>query len=593
MKRLQLLMIVFCLALSIPLGYFLYGTFRSLEQEEEEELRYFAGTLFDEIGRDLASLVREEEGRSVDAYGETLKDPARKPFILGYLQNNPDGSLQIAALDPAAGGKANGTREELARINALFNRKRTSLPRSLEIPASVAVAARKEDQRKQKQQSLADRYLDLSSRSQEGKSFLGQRKSRVDRITPEQAQNLQVAQGLEETRDAWERQQNKPLNATAEGWSFSVEVDPLQSVVVDPNRILVFRRIMLHDQVFRQGFVIGVSDFLNELVAQYFTGQPMARFTHLQLAVEDEGRTLSEVGAGMPVNGRPRFSLSRTFPRPFDFLHGTVTCERIPPSPGRRVLMLMTVLLGAVMFLGLFAIYRSSRAVLDLSERRAGFVSSVTHELKTPLANIRMYIEMLEQGMARDPDREQDYYDVLGSESARLSRLIDNVLEFSRLENKQRVLDMREGTLEDVVREVRGILEPKLRGEGFTFSTDLRVSKTFPYDRELMIQVLINLMENSMKFGKGGSTREITLRTLREDGRVKISVSDTGPGIPRGALKRIFDDFYRVDDSLTRSTGGTGIGLALVKRSMEVMGGTVSVSNNPGPGCTFTLTLPG
>jgi len=590
MRRLRVRMLVFCLALSIPLGYFLLRTFRSLAQEEEDELRYFAGTLFDEIGRDLAALVREEEGRPVDAYTESVPDASAPAYVLGYLQNNPDGSLHVPAWGPAE-DRPPANREELERINALFNRQRTSLPRSPELPAPEAEAAPKE--KLAGKQSLADRYLDLSSRPREGKSFLGRRESRVDRITQEQALNLQVQPLPGDVPGTWALEEREADAGSGRGRDFSVEVDPLQSVVVDPDHILVFRRLVLRNQVFRQGFVIRVNDFLNALAGAYFSGQPMARFTRLELSVREPGRTLTALAAGAPAGGEPRFSLARAFPRPFDFLHGTLTCERIPPSPGRRVLLFMTVLLGAVMFVGLFAIYRGSRAVLELSRRRAGFVSAVTHELKTPLANIRMYIEMLEQGMARDPEREQDYYAVLGAESARLSRLIDNVLEFSRLENRQRVPDMREGALEDVVREVRGILGPKLEAEGFRLREDLRLAGPFRHDRELMIQVLINLIENSMKFGRGAPVREIALRAAREGGRVKVSVSDTGPGIPRRALRRIFQDFYRVDDSLTRATGGTGIGLALVKRCVEAMGGSVTAANNSGPGCTFTLTLPG
>jgi signal transduction histidine kinase len=107
-----------------------------------------------------------------------------------------------------------------------------------------------------------------------------------------------------------------------------------------------------------------------------------------------------------------------------------------------------------------------------------------------------------------------------------------------------------------------------------------------------MVQVLINLIENSMKFGKGSSIREITLRAWPEGDWMKISVSDTGPGIPRHALKKVFDDFYRVDSSLTRTTRGTGIGLALVKKFVLAMKGSITATNNDGPGCTITISLP-
>jgi len=230
--------------------------------------------------------------------------------------------------------------------------------------------------------------------------------------------------------------------------------------------------------------------------------------------------------------------------------------------------------------------------VVDLSERRSSFVSSVTHELKTPLSTIQMYIEMLEQGIARDHDREQEYFQILSSESSRLSRLINNVLEFANLEKKQRHLNLQEGTFEEVVQEVKDIMNKKLQQEGFTLKVKMDEIRPFKYDREVMIQVLINLIENSIKFGKKSTTREITLRVRPEGKQLKISVSDTGPGIPSHALKKVFDNFYRVDNELSQTTRGTGIGLALVKSFIIAMGGSVTASNNDGPGCTIIISLP-
>ena len=252
----------------------------------------------------------------------------------------------------------------------------------------------------------------------------------------------------------------------------------------------------------------------------------------------------------------------------------------------------MMSIMAMVILIGLFAIYRSVYAIVGLSERRSQFVSSVTHELKTPLTNIRMYIEMLEQGIASSPEREQDYFRILGSESSRLSRLINNVLEYSRLEKKNRNLELSEGTFDDVIEEVNSIMSEKLRQEGFVLFVENDADIPFLYDREVMIQVLINLIENSMKFGKNNAEKNILLLLEQEKGQVKISLSDTGPGIPKHALKKVFDDFFRVDNELTRTTLGTGIGLALVKKFVKAMGGKVEAKNNKGPGCTISLYLP-
>jgi two-component system sensor histidine kinase VicK len=251
------------------------------------------------------------------------------------------------------------------------------------------------------------------------------------------------------------------------------------------------------------------------------------------------------------------------------------------------------VVLAVIFLSGLFAIYKSTRAIVEISERRSQFVSSVTHELKTPLTNIRMYIEMLEQGIAKDTEREQEYFQIINSEGSRLSRLINNVLDMAKLEKKQRLLTLTEGTFEEVVAEVQAVMQAKLQQEGFTLKIVQESIRPFKYDREAMIQVLINLIENSIKFCRSAQNKEIILRTYQDNGRIKIAVSDHGPGIPRQALKKVFDDFYRVDNALARETRGTGIGLALVKKLIKLSGGQVVAENNPGGGCTILISLPG
>ena len=280
--------------------------------------------------------------------------------------------------------------------------------------------------------------------------------------------------------------------------------------------------------------------------------QPLAEFTTLQLQRRDLPSGQGSVQAGIDPPGTG-FLANRIFPQPFDFLTVSLRAGSLPVSPARRSLNIALALLGGVLFIGLFAIYQSARAIVELSEKRSQFVSSVTHELKTPLTNIRMYIEMLDQGIAPSPEREQEYLAILGSESARLSGLINNVLELAKLEKKQRYFDLREGRLDDVLAEVESIMTPKLQMEGFSLVLEKGSVPPFPHDREVLVQVLVNLLENSMKFGKQSPERVITISTRLVHEEVCIRVSDTGPGIPKRELKKIFGDFYRVDNDLTRT----------------------------------------
>jgi signal transduction histidine kinase len=641
-KKLKILILIFCLVLSIPLGYFVLRTYWSLEQEEISELRYFAVTLFDQMEEELASFVLEEEARPVDQYRyyyapsqeisapipSPLSQPPKKPYILGYLQNDPDGSFQtpLVKSDGAIPPERSELVAQLNEANMIFNQKRTTAVESEEAKTDEILAKREREQ----VSTFADKYLDLSRSKKSSRAYLGQEKSRVEEITPGQAVNLarrdqrqlptkrrqplEIQAEQEEPKEtlsevgarvADEPTKDKegvsegryaaaPVKAPApliDSPKLQVEVDPLQSVFINERQIFIFRRIVINNQIFRQGFVLLVDEFLTHLAEEYFSAQPMAAFANLRLSVIDRGEETTSHLSGATVQ-HANFFLERTFPRPFSFLRATLTCDRIPKSVGRSTLNIMMFVLAFIILMGLFAIYRSAREVMALSERRSRFVSSVTHELKTPLTNIRMYIEMLEQGIARDPEQEQEYFRILGSESSRLSRLINNVLEFSKFEKKQTHLDLREGTLEEVIHEVKEVMQEKLRQEGFSLKVEMEELPSFKYDREAMIQILINLIDNSMKFGKSMPNKEITLKVWTEQDTAKIRVSDTGPGIPRHDLKKVFDDFYRVDNNLTRTTGGTGIGLALVKKLVTLMGGSVWAENNDGPGCTISISLP-
>ena len=646
MKRLKLLIAIFSLALSIPLAYFVVRTYRGLAQEEVATLRYFADTLFDKMESALAEMVEKEEGRAIDEFnyevipsgppaadaGKPQPSPLsrlpRENFILGYFQNNPDGSFQTPLV--AGPGKVLPDRtdrvEALKGANEIFNRKRVTATDRIQ-PRPVEIVAQEEVKQ---EAAFADKYID-SSRTRAPKSFLGQKEKRLEKITIGQAANItrqeqpramsspsavleseydrqdrHVAKDQEGGRvPASKKRPARKMNLEEEfeaaprdsvvdadgSASFQVEVAPLQAVFLNDDQIFIFRRIMINQQIYRQGFVLKVNAFLEHLTRTYFRTQPMARFTGLRLSVVDQGREADAIEAG-PYSKNSDFILNRGFPSPFSFLKAVLTCSQIPRSTGRRTLNIMMIVLAVIVLIGLFAIYQSARAIEELSERRSQFVSSVTHELKTPLTNIRMYIEMLEQGIAKSPDREQEYFRILDSEGARLSRLINNVLEMSKLERQQRHLNIQTGTLAEVVAEVETVMAEKLKQDGFSLMVQLGDIPPFKYDREVMIQVLINLIENSMKFGKGGTERDIHIRTGLEGSQVQIMVSDTGPGIPRQALKKIFNDFYRVENSLTRTTRGTGIGLALVRKFVQLMGGTVTAANNSGPGCTITISLP-
>jgi signal transduction histidine kinase len=633
MKKLTALLVLFSLAISIPLAYLMLRTYRSIEQAELSELRYFAETVFSLMETELDELVSVEESRPLEAYHADYEGPGavntnRKPvYILAYLQNNPDGSFQtpMARTFDLLSRNQRARIERLKKFNDAFNRIRFKVPGPVDIsPRDQHAAGENYDPLR-----FAEKYLHRGGRRPEAQSARHTNR-RVENLTTQQVlqvaqtdQRLALARLIEARRaikdsdivrtivastiEDIERQtpfgfsgvsdpdpfQDIWLDLMEETGELLVEVDPMQAVFLDDNHLYLFRRILLNNQLYSQGAIIRVYDLLAYLMRKHFSDQPMSRFTHLCLSLSSGDRIVKMLRAGT-FSFNPVFSLQHPFSRPFNFLQASLNCDTVPGSPARASLNRIMLLLAATILIGLFVIYKSVRAVVELSERRSGLVSAVTHELKTPLSTIRMYIEMLEQGIARDQDREQEYYRILGSETSRLARLISNVLEFAKLEKRQRRMNLTRGTFDDVLQEVSAIMQTPIQKAGFKLC--IEHEENLPecaYDREAMIQILINLIENSLKFGAQAPAKELLLRCARDGRGVRISLSDTGPGIPRRALKKIFENFYRVDNDLTRTTGGTGIGLALVKSLVTAMGGRVRAVNNDGPGCTIIITMPG
>jgi signal transduction histidine kinase len=638
MKRLKLYIVLFCLVISIPLTIVILRTSESLAREEKAQLSFFAETLFDQMERELAQRIQQEENRAVDEYHHTVmisgsaarRSPLAEPpgfdFILGYLQNNPDGTFQTP-LAADLGSVPDDRRplvERLQQVNQIFNKKKFHVVKSV---PTATIAKSAPERKKEAPAEFSDRFLSRSTVKSD-RSYLGQKEIRVEEISPHQALNIapeaeaaqddeteamrtsQALEAMESQGEPWRIEDRSVPAAAPAGRSRSfnadsdfiqkstvqellqVEVAPFQSVLIDREQVFIFRRIAVNNQIYRQGFVLLTGPFLRHMAGVHFESQPLSGFARLSLSVIENGQKHPIVQTGAALDATPVFNAERIFAAPYGFLSADLQAENIPASPARRPLMLAVGALSGVLLIGLLAIYQSARTVVDMSERRTRFVSSVTHELKTPLTNIRMYIEMLENGIASTPHREQEYLRILGSESTRLSRLIENVLELARLEKRQRRLQWQTGDLSDVLEEVKAVMGPQLAQEGFALRVDATELPRFAYDREVLIQVLLNLIENSIKFGRSAPLKQITIEARQEQGWIRLAVSDSGPGIPRKALRRIFDDFYRAENELTRSTGGTGLGLSLVKKFINAMGGRVQAVNNPASGCTIVLLLP-
>ncbi|MBI4909430.1 MAG: hypothetical protein HY820_37775 [Acidobacteria bacterium] len=285
-------------------------------------------------------------------------------------------------------------------------------------------------------------------------------------------------------------------------------------------------------------------------------------------------------------------------------LQGNALSDRLPglrvltlPSEGTysgssRIFFLSGLLLAILVTL--FTAYLLHRDVLRetrLAALRAQFVSSVSHELRTPIASIRAFAELLDMGRVRDEkDRAEFVKNILG-ESERLSRLVDGVLEFSRMEQGKRVYRLKPISLEEVLQSAaQALAYPLAQGK---FELKIAAEPNLPpvsADREALEQAVVNLLGNAIKYSGDGRLIELTLH--RDGKQAVILVRDHGIGIPFDEQPRIFERFYRAPDPSGRQIPGTGLGLALVDHIVKAHGGSVAVESQPGQGSTFSILLP-
>jgi signal transduction histidine kinase len=268
--------------------------------------------------------------------------------------------------------------------------------------------------------------------------------------------------------------------------------------------------------------------------------------------------------------------------------------ERSIKQEVRRLAVAKTALIGFIdlmLLAGLYLAYTNVRREIHLARLKSDFVANVSHELKTPLALIRLFAETLELGRVQGAEKAKQYYRIINKESQRLTQLINNILDFSRIEAGRREYRMVPSDIGAVVRDV--VESYRFAIEKLGFSLELSVGDELPpleLDPEAISQAVINLLNNAIKYSSEQKSIKVSVR--RELDRVLLSVSDRGIGIPRSEHRRIFEKFYRVETSLLHTTKGSGLGLALVQHITEAHGGRVELASAPGEGSTFTLSLP-
>ena len=400
------------------------------------------------------------------------------------------------------------------------------------------------------------------------------RRDDLDRRTAAARNQARAAAGLAEDRDDIIR------NATT-AWRG-------RPAARQPGRTLIYRRRA-------DGAILGIAVDSAMLVASAGHDPADDIATHVHALVLPAGATPSRdlrslEGTQVPIEGLPHLSVALVNPivdpDPLD--------EVIRQRSRRHVVF--TSALAIALGLGLLATIRGAARARELAQLKSDFVSTVSHELKTPLTSIRMFAEMLEQGVAQgDPSKMHRYHGVIVQESQRLGLLIANLLDYAQIERGTRRYTPTPESVEQLARHAVTTFEslstPGEKRNPITVEVSPDAMKLeVEVDRDVVVQAVLNLLANAAKYG--GADHAIEVAVTSDATTAAIAVRDHGPGIPAHEQARIFREFYRTPEAYRSNVEGTGLGLALVKRHIESLGGTVAVASTVGDGATFTIRLP-
>jgi signal transduction histidine kinase len=642
-RRIRLVFLLLAVLLLVPMGLLVQRALQSQALEREVSHRAVAERLFDEMERELSRILSAEEERPFADYRFDGGGFASQPYVAGNFQVDPDGSFHTPANDDGA-LEAIVVRGLRAGREALTEERAASVPEALSVPkraldrvetekkeAQAADAAAPGKQKARKQMSPYEAFQSLNKGallrserqvkrapreparrdlgmagdrsdawSEEGQAFadlgaVAELAPPASAPAPAQsdvgrppAPGETRARGLAadlEADDAVFPDANAIFTAVAPGRP-SVEVHPMVGRLIDDEHLLLYRMVLVGEQGYRQGLVLNVPALFRGLDDSVVGGSELTRF------VSRDFFTSRSPEVEPARHGGGAFRYRHHFAEPFDALGVRLSMEPLPDVRGAGYLYAIAVLLLISGTAGLLAIYRMVAVTVRFAERRNNFVAAVSHELKTPLTAIRMYAEMLRDGMVGDDDKRRAYYATITAESERLTRLINNVLEFSRLEQGTRETSLVVGAIGPVVHEAAALLAPHAREVGFRIEVEVAAGlPAVRFDRDAVLQVVFNLVDNALKYARGAGNRVIAIRCVRDGERVCVAVRDRGPGVSPRHLAKIFEPFYRGEDELTRTAKGTGIGLALVRGLAQTMGAAVDGHNLAEGGFEIALSF--
>lgn len=607
MKNFRLIFLSLFFVIAAPTAILLWRSYENIRNEALLGYKENAYLILQILNQKLYDHLAVEENRSYTQYrfikaiqvigGEevTLSELAQYPVkshypgIIGYFQVDPDGTIRSPLVpDGPLGQISIENRRERVRVRNRLRDILEEIPiehtgvyrrvsaRTLGLTVDQEALKGREAVKPSKLTSmLSDRRF--FSKRYETSSKIGSFLFDVESDIPEDEQLAKTTRHrIPESRDS------------ISGGEFEVEIDPFQARF-DRENIVFFRSVWRDDQRFIQGFVVNLHKYLNSLV-----------YGDLQFSSNDDALTLEFasrdsmlVRFGKDPGLQSHILLTTGLQYPLNSMDLTVYLHQLDAPPAAQLVVVLGIIMLLVTGGSFFGLYKVVTSQIQISRKRQDFISAVSHELKTPLTAIQMYGELLQNSWLVKEEKRHHYYTLIASEADRLSRLIQNVLNLSKLEKNSWQVNLRPMNprrfLEEFVRKYRSTWEHK----GFAVNLDMdECDFDIQMDPDACFQVMMNIVDNSLKFSRNSQNKELDIMLRVISDQVQISVRDYGPGIPPSEISRVFENFYRIENEMTRTTSGTGIGLSLVKNLCKAMDIKVRAENAT-PGLRMVITFPG
>jgi len=599
----RLIFVAIFIVIAIPVIVLLSHSYAQLQTSSLFGYKEHAFSVLQNVNKNITTDLAIEDRRSYADYrfirsvpvfggeeitmSELAEFPQRSHYVglVGHFQLDPSGNLSTPVLPDGVlesipmvdKDKRVAIRNKISEI--LNTSGFSAISSATTNVQSSSSAGQNADSTLKNDSRLIDQIykqdLDIASSQRKKKSS----KSRVEQIT----KTGDFAFGVESTKLDTTGLLVRLIN-TESTHSMEAEIDFFQAIV-DSNYIIFHRTVRRGLDVFIQGFIVDARVYLTNLVKneieKYKGVTKGTQQDPLVLAFYHKKKSFVAFGERNNVTTE---LLSEPLQAPLsDITFKMFTTQK---APGGEFVIFIGLLMLAVLAIGLISIYHVTQSRMKLAAKRQDFVSAITHELKTPLTAIKMYAELLQSSWVANEEKKQKYYGQIASEADRLSRLIQNVLNLSKLDGNRWNVQLRMDKPKRVLDDFVSTYSKNVEKQGFelTVSSDTDADNiSLMIDRDAVMQILMNLVDNSLKFSKTADYKMVNVELRIKDTDMYLAVRDYGPGIPPSEMKKVFQEFYRVENEMTRQTSGTGIGLSMVKKLCTLCNMTIEIENaNPG-----------